>query len=96
MALLLGVTIVGGAVLGALAIALGLHARNRAAGSGRTVGRTGVAGLVLGVLALLAAGGTWLWLHDDLADYQGCRRESVSLAQDRACEQQLKDRIAGR
>ena len=95
LALVLGVSIVGGVVLGPLAISLGVRGR---AAARRRSGSAGlaVAGIVLGVLGLVVAAGTYTYVRDDLRGYQGCRRASVSPAQDRACEQQLRNSIEGR
>lgn len=95
LALVLGVTIVGGVLLGTFAIALGVRGRARARAKGGGAG-TATAGVVLGALGLAAAGATYLYVRDDLADYQGCRKESVSIAQDKACERQLQRSIEGR
>ena len=95
LAVLIGVSIIGGAVFGTVAVVLGVAGRAQARSQGRRPGAA-VAGIVLGVLGLLVAGGTWLYVRDDIEEYQGCRRESVSLAQDRACERALRDAIQGR
>ena len=89
LALLLGVSIVGGVVLGAPAIALGSQGRARARLSGGSAGLA-VAGMVLGALGIVLAGLTWLYIQDDYADYQGCRRASVSLAQDAECMREFE------
>ncbi len=97
LALVLGVTIVGGVLLGTLAVMLGARARARArAGAHGGGAGTALAGIVLGTLGLAVAGGMWLYVQDDLADYQGCKKASVSFAQDRECEQQLRRGIEGR
>lgn len=92
---MLGVSIVGGVVLGALAVSLGVRGLSRARTQGGSAGAA-VAGIVLGALGLALAGATYLYVRDDLAEYQGCRKESVSLAQDRVCKEQLKHDIEGR
>jgi len=89
LAVLLGVTIVGGVVLGGPAVALGAQGRARARQLGGGAG-TAVAGIVLGMLGLALAGLTWLYIQDDYADYQGCRRASVSLAQDAECMREFE------
>ena len=93
LALVTGLTIVGGVLFGVPAVLLGLRAR--AAAHGGAAG-TGIAGAVLGVLGLLTAAGVYLYIQDDLAEYEGCRKESVSLAQDQVCEDALRRSISGR
>jgi len=89
LAVLLGVTIVGGLVLGAAAIAFGTSGRARARLTGGSAGLA-VAGVVLGVLGMVLAGLTWLYVQDDYAEYQACRRASVSFAQDAECMRELE------
>ncbi len=92
LAFLLGVTIVGGVVLGGLAIGLGMRSRAAArAGGGRS--GTAVVGIVLGALGLLVAGATYLYLRAPLEGYRACLRGSVSFADDRACKEQLRRRV---
>ena len=83
---MLGVSIAGGVLFGTLAVVLGVRARRQPGGSAGTA----VSGIVLGVLGLLIAAGTWLYIRDDVAEYQGCRKESLSIAQDEQCLRQLR------
>ncbi|MDP9497692.1 MAG: DUF4190 domain-containing protein, partial [Actinomycetota bacterium] len=75
MALVAGVTVIGGVLFGTAAVALGLRGRARAAALGGSAD-TAVAGLVLGVLGLALAAAVWVWVEDELAEFQGCRKES--------------------
>ena len=95
LSVLLGVTIIGGVLLGAFAISLGVRGLARRRASGGRAG-TAVAGMLLGVLGLVIAGGTWLYVRDDVRDYNQCRRGSISPAQDAACKEQLRRGIEGR
>ncbi len=98
LALVTGVSIVGGALLGPVAVALGARGRARARSgpAGPGPAGTAVAGIVLGVLGMLAAAGAYLYVRPALEEYQGCRRESVSVAQDKACERELRDTLERR
>jgi len=95
LSVLLGVTIIGGVLLGAFAISLGVRGLARRRATGGRAG-TAVAGMLLGVLGLVIAGGTWLYVRDDVRDYNQCRRGSISPAQDAACKEQLRRGIEGR
>ena len=95
LALVLGVTMVGGVLLGALAVLLGTRGRQRARLRGGRSG-TATAGVVLGLLGVVVAAATYAYVRDDLSEFRDCRRASVSLAQDRACEQQLRATIERR
>lgn len=95
LAAVTGPTILGGVMFGGPAVALGLRGRARALAAGGPAG-TSVAGAVLGLLGLLLALGTYLYVADDLEEYEGCQRASVSLAQDQACEDALRRSITGR
>jgi len=94
LSVLLGVTIIGGVLLGAFAISLGVRGLARRRATGGRAG-TAVAGMLLGVLGLVIAGGTWLYAGD-VRDYNQCRRGSISPAQDAACKEQLRRGIEGR
>lgn len=94
LALALGVTLVGGVLFGGPAVVLGLQGRARARARGGPSG-TAVAGALLGLLGLLLALGTYLLVRDDIERYERCRRASVSLAQDRACEDALRGSLPG-
>lgn len=94
LALALGVTLVGGVVFGGPAVVLGLQGRARARARGGPSG-TAVAGALLGLLGLLLALGTYLVVRDDIERYERCHRASVSLAQDRACEDALRGSLPG-
>lgn len=94
LALALGVTLVGGVLFGGPAVVLGLQGRARARARGGPSG-TAVAGALLGLLGLLLALGTYLLVRDDIEQYERCRRASVSLAQDRACEDALRGSLPG-
>ena len=89
LAVLLGVSIIGGVVLGVPAILLG--AQGRARGHLQDTGAgTALAGMVLGALGLALAGLTWLYVHDDYTEYQACKRASVSFAQDAECMREFE------
>lgn len=94
-ATLTGWAIITGVVLGPTAIALGLSSRARARAAGARIGGPAVAGIVLGVIGLLIAGGTYLYVRPAQQRYEDCRKDSVSAAQDRACEQQRRDELTG-
>lgn len=89
LALVSSATIVGGLLLGLPAVALGLRGRARARTAGSSSG-TAVAGAVLGLLGLLVSSGLVVLLSDEVADYRGCRKESVSIVQDQACQAELE------
>lgn len=89
LAVLTGITIVGGVVLGGAAVTLGLLGRARA----RELGHSGalpVAGIVLGAVGLLVALGAYLYVRDEVSSYQDCRKESVSRAMDERCRADLE------
>lgn len=92
VSVLLGLTVLGGLVLGTAALVLAARGRARAAGA---PAGTALAGGLLGLVGIAIAVGTYTWLQPHLEEYQGCRKESVSLAQDRACEQRLRDSLPG-
>lgn len=94
LALTTGLTILGGVLFGGPAVALGLRGRARARTLGGPSG-TAVAGAVLGLLGLLTALGAYLYIKDELEEFEGCRKESASLAQDRACEDALRRSLSG-
>lgn len=94
LAVVLGVSIVGGVMLGTLAVALGVRAQAGARSRG-TRSTTAVVAVVLGGLGIAVAAGTYAYVRGDLTDYRSCRRASVSIAQDRACEQELRRGIEG-
>ena len=89
LALLTGVTMLGGLLFGGPAVALGLRGRARARAVGGPAS-SAVAGTVLGALGLLVALGACLLVRDELEEYRGCLKESFSVAQDRACEDALR------
>lgn len=95
LALLTSVSILGGVVLGAWALLLGARGRSLARLRGTSTA-TATAGIVLGALGMAAAGAVYLWVRDDLRDYQACRLGSVSLAQDRACQDAFERSLTGR
>ncbi len=95
LALVLGVTVVGGVLLGTLSITLGVRAQHRARAAGTRSG-TATAGIVLGAFGMAVAGATYLWIRGPLEEYQGCRKESVSIAQDQACEREFRRSVEGR
>ena len=95
LAFLTGLTVLGGVLFGGPAVALGLRARARARAAGAPAG-TAVAGIVLGLLGLLLALAAYLYVQDDLEEYQGCLKESISFAQDRVCEDALRRSLSGR
>lgn len=89
LAVVLGLTIIGGLVLGSVAMALGLVGRARA----RTVGRGGalaVAGVVLGALGVVLALAAYLYVRDEVARFQDCGRASVSIVEDERCRAELE------
>lgn len=92
LGLVLGVSIVGGVLLGGLAIGLGLRAQARARLAGGRSGQA-TAGVLLGVLGFLVAGATYLYVRAPLADYRACLRASTSFADDRACKDELRSRV---
>ena len=95
LALVTSPTIVGGVLIGASAIALGARGRAAARARGGSAD-SATAGIVLGGLGVAIAGGLYLWIADDLRELRGCQLESVSVAQDRACEQQFQRGITRR
>ena len=89
LAFLLGVTIIGGLVLGSAAMALGLVGRARA----RTVGRgrgLAITGAVLGALGVVLALAAYLYVRDEVGRFQDCGRASVSIAEDERCRAELE------
>ncbi|NBE53591.1 DUF4190 domain-containing protein [Streptomyces boluensis] len=84
-------TVVGGFLLGLLAVVLGIVAalRGRSGpGSGRGMA---VGGAVLGALAMIGAGlilvvGLALWNSDSVEDFKQCLREARSDADRHSCE----------
>jgi uncharacterized protein DUF4190 len=84
-------TVVGGFLLGLLAVVLGIVAavrarRGRASGRGMAIG-----GAVLGALAVLGSGlmlalGLALWNSDTVKDFENCLREARTQEERRSCE----------
>lgn len=83
-------TLFGAVAFGMPAVVLGVFARRRARAQSRSSGFP-TAGIALGLSSLLIAGGILLYLQDDLQRYEDCRRGSLSIAQDKVCQQQLQD-----
>jgi Flp pilus assembly pilin Flp len=102
IALLTCWTVVGGVVLGLLAIIFGLVGRGRAKRGEATNGGAAMAGTVLGLLSLVvavvlvAAGATFLVHHKkDFSNLNSCLKSANSQSQKNSCNQQFKSSVNG-
>ncbi|HEX3908505.1 MAG TPA: DUF4190 domain-containing protein [Mycobacteriales bacterium] len=100
LALITSWTVVGGIVLGLLAIILGAVGRGRAKRGEATNGGSAVAGLILGVVSiiiavvLVAVGGTWLAHHKtQLQKLQACDKSATTQAERNSCNQQFQKSV---
>lgn len=100
LALILFWTIVGGIVLGLLAIGLGIAGRRRATRGEADNGGVAVAGVVLGVLSLLAsaavvAAGVSLFNSDSGQDLLDCLEQASDQAALEQCQREFEDSVGG-
>jgi hypothetical protein len=100
LALVTSWTVVGGIVLGLLAVIFGAVGRGRAKRGEATNGGSAVAGLVLGVVSviiavvLLAAGATWFAHHKkDINNLQSCLNNANTQSQRTSCNQQFQKSV---
>jgi hypothetical protein len=90
LALVTFFTVVGGLLLGTIAVALGARSLARARRASQPRPGLAVAGLVLGLLGALLSAGLVALLSDELSEYRGCMKESLSVAADQACRDALE------
>lgn len=98
LALLSSITVVGGIVLGLLAIVFGIIGRGRASRGEADNGGMAVAGLVLGALGLLAAGalvafGVSLYNSESGQELQDCLRTATTAEQQAQCQSEFEDSV---
>lgn len=98
LALIFFWTIIGGIVLGLLAVGLGIGGRRRAKRGVADNGGIAVAGLVLGVLSVLAAGaliaaGVALFQSDTGRELVECVQEAPDQAAAEQCRRQFEDSV---
>jgi hypothetical protein len=94
--------VVGGIVLGILAVVFGVIGRNRARRSEATNGGVAIAGLVIGAVGLvlavvlLAAGLTFIdHHHKAINNLQACDKHATTQAQRDQCNQQFSNSVSG-
>jgi amino acid transporter len=100
VALVTSWTVVGGVVLGVLAIIFGAVGRSRAKRGEATNGGSAIAGLVLGVVSLIvavvmvAAGATWFSHHKtQIQKLQACDKSATTQAQRESCSRQFQNSV---
>lgn len=98
LAVLSAITIVGGIVLGLLAIVFGILGRGRASRGEANNGGTAIAGLVLGVLGLLGsialiAFGVSLLNSDSGRELQDCLKGATTAEQQADCQREFEDNV---
>jgi hypothetical protein len=93
--LLSAISVIGGIILGIVAVVIGIAARGRVKRGEATNGGVAVAGIVLGVLAIIAGIvsifiAIYIWKDIGGDDYFDCMRKAGS---DRASQQQCQDQF---
>lgn len=92
LALLTFWTVLGGVVLGVLAVALGLSARGRARRRQATNGGLALAGVVLGLVGLILSAGLIAFLASDTGrDLRSCVEDASTQAERDRCSQDVVD-----
>jgi hypothetical protein len=95
-------TVVGGVVLGVLAIIFGAVGRSRANRGEASNGGVAVAGIVLGLvglelaIALIALGATFVFHHKKaINNLESCDKNATTQAQKNRCSQQFSNSVNG-
>jgi heme/copper-type cytochrome/quinol oxidase subunit 2 len=95
-------TVIGGIVLGLLALVLGIVGRGRARRGEATNGGSAIAGVVLGLVSIIvavviiAAGATFFIHHkQDFHTLQSCLNNANTQSQRNSCNQQFKSSVNG-
>jgi heme/copper-type cytochrome/quinol oxidase subunit 2 len=95
-------TVIGGILLGLLAIIFGFVGRGRAKRGEASNGGAAIAGVVLGLVSLIvavvivAAGATFFIHHKkDINNLQSCLNNATSQSQKNSCNQQFKSSVNG-
>jgi hypothetical protein len=101
LALITSITVIGGVLLGLLAVILGVIALRRA-NRGLALGRgRAIAGIVLGLLGILVAGvliaaGLSILNSEEGKNLQDCLRDAGSdQSQVQQCQDQFRDQVGG-
>jgi uncharacterized membrane protein len=95
-------TVIGGVLLGLVAIILGFVGRGRAKRGEADNGGAAIAGVVLGLVGLVvavvivAAGATFFIHHKkDINNLQSCLNNATTQSQQNSCNQQFKSSVHG-
>jgi uncharacterized protein DUF4190 len=102
LAVLLCWTLVGGVVLGLLAVVFGAVGRGRVKRGEATNGGAAVAGVILGLLGVVLAvvlvvvGATFVFHHKKaINNLESCLNNATSQAQKNSCNQQFRTSVSG-
>ena len=95
-------TVIGGVLLGLLAVIFGFVGRGRAKRGEASNGGAAIAGVVLGLLSLIvavvivAAGATFFIHHKkDITNLQSCLNNATTQSQKTSCNQQFNSSVKG-
>lgn len=95
-------TVIGGIILGLLAIVLGAIARRRVERGEATNGGVALSGVILGLVglvlavALVALGATFVFHHKKaISNLESCDRNATTQAQKNRCSQQFSHAVNG-